>query len=117
MKKTRRPRPLKFEQLEDKSAPSSVLLVATSYDSASYSSDEPGNPPELAVHKTQSIQYETNQILRFIEDNSPSNMSSDRQIAWPTVAECAVADEMMEVVASEWSSLLVLSFYDGGSEL
>ncbi len=121
MKKARQSRKLVFEQLERKAAPSSVLLVTAASD-ANESIEFPtsGISTDSAVAAIEcraELQYETNQILRFIGENSNYESSLNRQAELPTEEQCMAADEMMEIVAAERNSFLVLSFYDPGSEL
>ncbi len=117
MKRTRCHRPLTFEQLETKAAPSSILLVIST------GNTEPGRD-QVATASASSrslcvgyCQYETEQILQFIADNTTSGEHSHRPAARPTPAECEASDEMMRQVAIESNSFFVFGFCEVETEL
>jgi len=117
MKHNYRYRPLGYEQLESRAAPSSILMVV------------PGDstdtehivvaPGSIATHSLRvgGCRYETDQILRFINENTAGGERAHRVSSLPTAAQCAAADEMMQLVPGQWNSLLVLGFYNDGTEL
>lgn len=117
MKPTRRHRRLLFEQLEAKSAPSSVLLVM--FADATASPDVEGTIDSVALQSIQATdyRYDSEQVLRFIAENTADNPHAHRPAELPTRAACETSDEMMRIVAVETNSLFVLGFYDGGAEL
>jgi len=117
MKRNYRHRLLAYEQLESKAAPSSFLIVV---------SGDSTDPETIAV-ATSSIatasslvsdcRYETEQILRFVAENTTGGERAHRDATLPTAGQCAAADEMMKRAPAEWDSLLVLGFYNDGTEL
>jgi hypothetical protein len=117
MKRNYRHRPLTYEQLESKASPSSILMVVPG----------DGTDTELAAVATSSIatdssrvsydRYETDQILRFVAENTADREGEHRPATLPTAAQCIAADEMMTLIPAEWSSLLVLGCYEDGTEL
>jgi hypothetical protein len=117
MKPTRRHRRLIFEQLEAKSAPSSVLLVMLS--DATASSNVEGTIGSVALPSFQATdyRYDGEQVLRFVADNTADTPHAHRPAEVPTRAECETSDEMMRIVTAETNSLFVLGFYDDGAEL
>ena len=114
MKRNDRHRPLAYEQLESKAAPSSLLLAV---------SGEGSHPTRAAVAsssiapQTTDDCYETDQILQFVAEHTTGSERAHRWAALPSAAECAAADEMMSLIPAECNSLLVLGFYDDGTEL
>ena len=117
MKRNYRHRPLGYEQLESKAAPSSFLLVVpgavTDTGLAAVATSMVTAHSSLASHD----RYETDQILRFVAENTTGGERAHRWAALPTAAHCAAADEMMSTIPAAWNSLLVLGFYDDGTEL
>lgn len=121
MKRHPRHRPLAFEQLESKAAPSSILVLASAETSLS-KLPETAPAPLANGLANQVSQMEcgrdgTDQLLRFIHEHATGGEHANRPGAIPTAAQCAAADEMMEQVAIEWNSFQVVGFYDGGIEL
>ncbi|MCA9141613.1 MAG: hypothetical protein H6823_24370 [Planctomycetaceae bacterium] len=117
MKLTRQHRRLVFEQLEAKSAPSSVLLVTLA--DATAPSDVEGAVEAVALQSFQATdyRYDSEQVLEFIAQNTADTPHSHRPGEPPTRAACEASDEMMRIVAAETSGLFALGFYDGGAEL
>ncbi|MBC8355874.1 MAG: hypothetical protein H8E66_28185 [Planctomycetes bacterium] len=110
MKSNHRHRPLGFEQLEQKAAPSSVLLVLPMGAADAMLPDGTANPVLIHSSAAKQHQYGTEQLLRFIEENTTSNERVNRPATPPTAAECEAADEMMSRVATTQNGLLILSF-------
>ncbi|MCA9121344.1 MAG: hypothetical protein H6822_17890 [Planctomycetaceae bacterium] len=124
MSPTRRKLRLSFEQLEVKSAPSSVLLImladgvpGASIEPAAESAVTTGQCAVVSANYRMGPQYATEQLLRFIEDNTFDCQQIARSAMLPTALACEAADEMMRVVAEGDNSFFVLGFYDGGTEL
>ena len=117
MKRNHRHRPLAYEQLESKAAPSSILMVV--------SGDRPHTDRIVVARSSlatdsalvSACRYETEQILRFVAENTTGGRHVDRPSPLPTAAQCAAADAMMKLVPTEWNSFLVLGFYGDGTEL
>lgn len=117
MKSNRCHRPLAYEQLESKAAPSSILMVVpgdgtdTEFAAVAASS--------IATHSSAASDdwYETDQILRFVAENTNGSQRAHRSATLPTAAQCAAADEMMKLIPAQWSSSIVVGFYDDGTEL
>ncbi|MDA1049284.1 MAG: hypothetical protein O3C40_02240 [Planctomycetota bacterium] len=117
MKSNHRHRPLAFEQLESKAAPSSILLVFSGGDANTElvevsTSSQVTHSPQLSDYR-----HETDQILRFIAENTTGGEQAHRPATLPTIAQCAAADEMMGLVAGGANGFFVLGFYDDGTEL
>jgi hypothetical protein len=122
MQRNHRHRPLAFEQLESKAAPSSILLVLSA--DHTDATNAVSQPAELtpAYFVTDSLRvsnyrYETEQILRFISENTTGGEHASRPAALPTAAACAASDEMMRQIAVESTSLFVLGFCEVETEL
>ena len=117
MKRNKRHRPLAYEQLELKAAPSS-LLMAVSGD-ISDSSPAIVATSSIATHSSPAScdRYETDQILRFVAENTAGSERAHRTATLPTAAQCVVADEMMGLLPNQSDGLLVFGFYDDGTEL
>lgn len=116
MKRQPRRRLLAYEQLESKTAPSSILLVAPGN---SYDGETVVVASTIATRSSDECwqRFETNQILRFVAENTTGGGHAHRTATLPTEAQCAAADEMMQLNPAEWNSLLVLGFYHDGTEL
>lgn len=110
-------RPLAFEQLESKAAPSSILLVVSAGNAQSGFADAAPAPVASEPLRASNYRYETEQVLRFIAENTTGCEYSHRPAALPTAADCEVSDEMMRQVATDSDSLFVLGFYEVESEL
>lgn len=117
MKKARQTRKLRFETLEAKAAPSSVWLVTSVAESLLQAEISGNDSVDTAALDDSGYSHQTEQILRYIEEHSSCERQSIREVTRPSEEQCVAVDEMMQVVAAEWSSLFVLSFYDPGSEL
>ncbi|MEO8494639.1 MAG: hypothetical protein ABI614_06190 [Planctomycetota bacterium] len=117
MKRKHRHRRLAYEQLESKSAPSSILMVVPG-DSPDSGSVVATSSIATRVSLTHSCPGEADQILRFVAEHTTGGERAQRTATLPTSVQCAAADEMMmRLEPVEWNSLLVVSFYDDGTEL
>ncbi|HUG71335.1 MAG TPA: hypothetical protein VMM76_26535 [Pirellulaceae bacterium] len=114
MKRNRRHRPLAFEQFEAKAAPSSILLVLPAGGTdAVFGEVATTFVAANSLQASNFHRYETEQILRFIDENTTGGEETRRTAALPTAVECAASDEMMRQIATASKSLFVLGFYDG----
>jgi hypothetical protein len=117
MKHHYRHRALGYEQLERKAAPSSLLMVVPGDSSESEPVVVVSGPITTYSSLVGNCRYETDQILRFVAENATGGEGAHRPATLPTDAQCATADEMMKLIPVARTSLLVLGFYDYGSEL
>ncbi len=99
-----RRRYLAFEQLERKSAPSSLLLLL---DPAEHS---PTTHHANAVAEHGSLsRTSAEELLRFIVDHTGQQPVAALPSELPTVEACAVADDMLRLHDSELRSMVLLS--------
>ncbi len=117
MKSKQHHRSLAFEELEPKAAPSSVLLVAAGSTADSQLAQLTTCTFATDAAIVPSYQYETDHLLRYIEQNTDRIELSHGPVPPPTSAQCAASDEMMSLMAGSSNSLFVLGFYDGEPEL
>lgn len=117
MKRPPRHRRLSFELLEPKVAPSSVLLVMPGDNASAADAASASVSITTDSIRADEYRYETEEILRFIDENTVASTQSHRAASQPTEAECAASDEMMRRVATDANSLFVHGFNAGGSEL
>lgn len=117
MRRSYQHRPLAFEQLESKAAPSSLLLVVAASDSHSGVAEIVGESVASDALRVGNYPYETEQMLRFIAENTTGCEYSQRPSAIPTATACEISDEMMRQVAIDSDSFFVLGFYEVETEL
>lgn len=108
-----RKRVLRFERLEPKAAPCSLMLLLSST-AEDYSHVElvDSQYGASAEHVSSGWTYEhtTEQILRFIRSNT--SQQEDRAITQPTDAQSSAADQMMKLDDIELRSLIVFAGMD-----
>jgi hypothetical protein len=117
MKRNYRHRLLAYEQLESKAAPSSVLMVISGDSVHAAPTASVGRPITTGSSLTNEFRCETEQILRFVAENTIGGERSNRDATLPTAGQCAAADEMMKRSPAEWDSFLVLGYFADGTEL
>jgi len=117
VRRTYQHRPLAFEQLESKTAPSSFLLVVSADNTHSGFAEAAPSSVASEPFRVSNYRYEAEQVLRFIAENTTSCEYSQRAAAMPTAVACEVSDEMMRQVAIDSDSLFVLGFYEVETEL
>ncbi|MBI2481320.1 MAG: hypothetical protein HYV60_22570, partial [Planctomycetia bacterium] len=104
-------------------APAGFDVVINAGNAAHAGSPDPGFAEVantfVAAHSLRfsDCRYDTEQILRFISENTTGGEHSHRPAALPTAAACMASDEMMRHVAIESHSLFVVGFYEGETEL
>lgn len=117
MKRNYRHRLLGYEQLELKAGPSSVLVVVSGDSNAAETLTTFASPLEAGSSLAGDCRYETEQILRFVAENTNGGEQAHRSATLPTAGQCRAADEMMQRSPAEWDSLIVLGYYVDGTEL
>ncbi len=117
MKRKFRHRLLAYEQLESKAAPSSILMVVSGDSAGTQSIVAATGPIAADSSLAGDCRYKTEQILRFVAENTTGGERVNRPATPPTAAQCEAADEMMIRSPDEWDSLMVLGYYVDGTEL
>jgi hypothetical protein len=97
-------RALSFELLESKALPGSLLLAFAPLDEDLHGAaarlglfGEAGSPGVRSSAAMWSYQHSTEELLRFVEENTDPGEGSPLVWHMPSPEQCAAADEMMKL--------------------